>query len=71
MRRRDGAGSSRPSGKRAWKTLVDVFESREPEDSGLLTGTKRYAAGIDVASTSRKPSQGAGRSPAQTVAIDY
>ena len=71
MRRRDGAaGPPRPSGKRAWNTLVDVSESREAEDSGLLTGMKRYPAGIDVASISRKSSQGADQSPAQTVAID-
>lgn len=70
IRGRDGVGPPRPSGKRAWNTLVDVFESKEPEDSGLLTGMKRYPAGIDVASISRKPSQGDDQSPAQTVAID-
>ena len=71
MRRRDGtAGPPRPSGKYSWDTLVDVFESREAEDSGLLTGMKRYPAGIDVANLSRKPSLAPGKSPAQTVAID-
>ena len=69
MSRRSAAAPPRPSGKRAWDTLVDVFESKESKESGLLTGMKRYPGGIDVASVSRKPSSESGQSPAQTQAI--
>ena len=69
MRRRGAGGPPRRSGKQAWSTLVDVSESKEGENYGLLAGMKRYPAGIDASSVARKPLQRPGQIPSQTLAI--